>query len=75
MVKKRFHPPEFVNFCLTGNVEETAALLGRQFRTVGTVVHGEKRGRLLGFPTANVLPDDNTILPANGVYAVRFIGG
>jgi riboflavin kinase/FMN adenylyltransferase len=56
----------------TGNVEETAELLGRPFRTVGTVVHGEKRGRLLGFPTANVLPEDNTILPANGVYAVRF---
>ena len=40
-----------------GNVEETASLLGRPFRTVGIVVHGEKRGRLLGFPTANVLPD------------------
>ena len=55
-----------------GNVEETAKLLGRSFRTIGTVVHGEKRGRLLGFPTANVAPDENTILPANGVYAVRF---
>ena len=56
-----------------GNVEETALLLDRPFRTIGTVVHGEKRGRLLGFPTANILPDTNTILPANGVYAVRFI--
>ncbi len=55
-----------------GNVEETALLLGRPFRTVGTVVDGEKRGRLLGFPTANVLPDNDTVLPANGVYAVRF---
>lgn len=55
-----------------GNVEETANLLDRPFRTVGTVVHGEKRGRLLGFPTANVQPDANTILPANGVYAVHF---
>ncbi|MHA6258754.1 bifunctional riboflavin kinase/FAD synthetase [Sporosarcina sp. CAU 1771] len=55
-----------------GNVEETAVLLSRPFRTIGVVVHGEKRGRLLGFPTANVQPDDNTILPANGVYAVRF---
>ncbi|CAM3073999.1 bifunctional riboflavin kinase/FAD synthetase [Filibacter tadaridae] len=55
-----------------GNVEETATLLGRSFRTVGNVVHGEKRGRLLGFPTANVEPDKDTVLPANGVYAVRF---
>ncbi|WP_339249776.1 bifunctional riboflavin kinase/FAD synthetase [Sporosarcina sp. FSL W8-0480] len=55
-----------------GNVEKTATLLGRPFRTVGTVVDGEKRGRLLGFPTANVMPDDELIIPANGVYAVRF---
>ena len=44
-----------------GNVEETATLLGRSFRTIGTVVHGEKRGRLLGFPTANVLPDNDPV--------------
>lgn len=55
-----------------GNVEKTATLLGRPFRTVGTVVDGEKRGRLLGFPTANVMPDDELIIPANGVYAVKF---
>lgn len=55
-----------------GNVEEASTLLGRSFRTIGTVVHGEKRGRLLGFPTANVSPDYKPVLPANGVYAVRF---
>lgn len=55
-----------------GNVEKTALLLGRPFRTVGTVIDGEKRGRQLGFPTANVAPDEELILPANGVYAVRF---
>ena len=54
-----------------GNVEETATLLGRQFRTSGTVVDGEKRGRLLGFPTANILSESGSVLPANGVYAVR----
>ncbi len=59
-----------------GNVEEASTLLGRSFRTIGTVVHGEKRGRLLGFPTANVSPDYKPVLPANGVYAVRFtVGG
>lgn len=55
-----------------GDVEKTAFLLGRPFRTVGTVIDGEKRGRLLGFPTANVSIDEETILPANGVYAVMF---
>ncbi|MBB4823885.1 riboflavin kinase/FMN adenylyltransferase [Sporosarcina luteola] len=55
-----------------GNVEKTAQLLGRPFRTSGEVIHGEKRGRLLGFPTANIEADDETILPKNGVYAVMF---
>ncbi|MDN4607419.1 bifunctional riboflavin kinase/FAD synthetase [Sporosarcina highlanderae] len=56
-----------------GDVEKTASLLERPFRTVGTVVDGEKRGRLLGFPTANVQHDDESIIPANGVYAVKFL--
>lgn len=55
-----------------GDVEKTASLLGRPFKTIGTVIDGEKRGRLLGFPTANVSIDEETILPANGVYAVLF---
>ena len=55
-----------------GNVEDASLLLGRNFRTIGTVVGGEKKGRQLGFPTANVLPPEGSILPANGVYAVRF---
>lgn len=56
-----------------GKVEEASVLLGRNFRTIGTVIHGEKNGRKLGFPTANVLPPKDSILPLNGVYAVRFI--
>ena len=55
-----------------GNVKEASLLLGRNFKTIGTVVDGEKKGRQLGFPTANVLPANSSILPANGVYAVRF---
>lgn len=55
-----------------GDVSDTAHLLGRPFRTIGTVGHGDKRGRLLGFPTANLVPEPDTLLPANGVYAVRF---
>lgn len=56
-----------------GNVENASLLLGRDFRTVGIVVGGEKKGRQLGFPTANVLPSEGSILPENGVYAVRFV--
>ncbi|GKV67844.1 riboflavin biosynthesis protein [Sporosarcina sp. NCCP-2716] len=59
-----------------GKVSETAELLGRPFRSVGTVTDGDKRGRLLGFPTANIIPEDDLIVPKNGVYAVRFtVGG
>lgn len=58
-----------------GNVEAAAALLGRPFRTFGEVVHGEKRGRLLGFPTANIQTSEEHVVPANGVYAVRCLIG
>lgn len=54
-----------------GDVEKTAALLGRPFRTSGIVVHGEKRGRQLGFPTANISYNEDSIIPSIGVYAVR----
>lgn len=54
---------------LEGGVEEAAALLGRRFRLPGTVVHGDERGRTLGFPTANVVSDTRRCIPANGIYA------
>ncbi|AEF25252.1 riboflavin biosynthesis protein [Streptococcus parauberis KCTC 11537] len=43
-------------------------LLGYDFTTRGMVVHGDARGRTLGFPTANLAPIDRTYLPADGVY-------
>lgn len=54
-----------------GRVEEAAALLGRAYSARGVVVKGDQRGRLLGFPTANLEIDAKKILPADGVYAVR----
>ncbi|MEH7882726.1 bifunctional riboflavin kinase/FAD synthetase [Bacillus sp. JJ1609] len=54
-----------------GKVDSMPALLGRFYKTQGTVVNGEKRGRTIGFPTANVQMDDQYILPPTGVYAVR----
>jgi len=57
-----------------GDVTEAAGLLGRPYEMRGEVVVGDKRGRSIGFPTANVLPDADALIPARGVYAgfVRF---
>lgn len=54
-----------------GAVEQVCYLLGRPFRVIGTVVNGDKRGRTIGFPTANVEPELGAIVPSRGVYAVR----
>ncbi len=52
-----------------GNVTLATTLLGRPFEARGTVVAGDQRGRLLGFPTANVEVSNRLCLPADGVYA------
>lgn len=54
-----------------GHVSEANELLGHPVIFSGIVRQGDKRGRLLGFPTANLLPDQHRLLPADGVYAVR----
>jgi riboflavin kinase/FMN adenylyltransferase len=60
---------------VSGDVARAAELLARPYRIAGTVVAGAKRGRTIGFPTAN-LADVPTVLPGNGVYAVRAtVGG
>jgi len=58
------------NALLAGNVRLAEQFLGRPHRLRGTVVTGQGRGNTIGFPTAN-LADVATVLPANGVYAVR----
>jgi riboflavin kinase/FMN adenylyltransferase len=52
-----------------GEVDVAARLLGRPFEARGVVVRGDQRGRLLGFPTANVEVPNQVCLPADGVYA------
>jgi riboflavin kinase/FMN adenylyltransferase len=52
----------------SGEVNEVRELLGRPFSVRGTVIEGDRRGRSLGFPTANLRPE-NELLPQNGVYA------
>ena len=52
-----------------GAVEAGASLLGAPFAIVGEVVRGEQRGRTIGYPTANLVPDPRYVTPAYGVYA------
>ena len=52
-----------------GEMARADELLGYPFTMVGEVVHGDKRGRTLGFPTANLVPDEHDCVPGHGVYA------
>lgn len=54
---------------LAGDVAGAASVLGRPHRLTGVVVHGDHRGRGLGYPTANLAPDVEGLVPADGVYA------
>jgi riboflavin kinase / FMN adenylyltransferase len=54
---------------LAGDLAEARRLLGAPFKLCGEVVHGDERGRELGFPTANLVPDDAFACPGHGVYA------
>ncbi|MBV9230088.1 MAG: bifunctional riboflavin kinase/FAD synthetase [Chloroflexi bacterium] len=54
-----------------GDITEANELLGHPVIASGIVRQGDKRGRLIGFPTANLQPDPHKLLPADGVYAVR----
>ncbi|HEY8638086.1 MAG TPA: bifunctional riboflavin kinase/FAD synthetase [Solirubrobacteraceae bacterium] len=59
---------------LGGAVEYAGRLLGAPFTMIGEVVHGDERGRLLGYPTANVVPAAGYLTPGHGVYAGRAAG-
>jgi riboflavin kinase/FMN adenylyltransferase len=54
---------------LAGEVEHAAKLLGAPFSMRGEVVGGDRRGRTLGFPTANIVPDETLVTPGHAVYA------
>jgi riboflavin kinase/FMN adenylyltransferase len=59
-----------------GEMEAAAKLLGRPFTLRGTVIEGDKRGRTIGFPTANHSIGEQQIIPANGVYVSTIeVGG
>ncbi len=56
-----------------GKVEEARELLGHTVMLNGYVARGDQRGRLLGFPTANLIPPADQLIPANGIYAARVL--
>jgi riboflavin kinase/FMN adenylyltransferase len=60
----------------SGDVATAARFLGAPFGMRGPVVHGDKRGRTLGYPTANLVPDPRMVVPDHGIYACRArVGG
>jgi riboflavin kinase/FMN adenylyltransferase len=54
---------------MKGDIERANGLLGRPFTLEGEVMEGDRRGATLGFPTANLKPDPERIVPGNGIYA------
>ena len=58
-----------------GNVHAAQQMLGRRYRIEGQVVTGDRRGRELGFPTANIQPHERLAIPANGIYATMISAG
>ncbi|MCF8588171.1 bifunctional riboflavin kinase/FAD synthetase [Gordonia sp. HY285] len=63
----------YIRSCIaSGDVELAAEALGRPHRVEGAVVHGERRGRDLGYPTANIAPPEHAAIPGDGVYAAWF---
>jgi riboflavin kinase/FMN adenylyltransferase len=57
-----------------GEVEMAGRMLGAPFQMRGEVVEGDRRGRELGFPTANIVPDEKLVCPGHGVYVARADG-
>lgn len=56
---------------LEGKVDECRLMLGRHYSIGGEVVRGNMIGRTIGFPTSNILIDENMVTPSNGVYVTR----
>ena len=64
------------NALIDGDLKKANSLLGRNYSFSGTVIGGDKRGRELGYPTANIkLSSQEKLLPAIGIYAVRVLLG
>ena len=69
--KKTVSSTRIRNLIAEGNLSEANELLGRNFTYVSEVVHGDQRGRKLGFPTANLEIEDHRSMLPNGVYTAK----
>lgn len=63
------------NLLIEGDVAEAVEMLGRRYGFSAEVVTGDRRGRTIGYPTANLRPGENQLIPAEGVYAVAVAAG
>jgi riboflavin kinase/FMN adenylyltransferase len=68
---KPLHSSEIRRLVNTGEIHEANRLLGREYSMAGPVEAGDRVGRTLGFPTANISPEPNKLIPALGAYAGR----
>ena len=68
---RELHSSEVRRLITAGDIEEANQLLGREYAMAGPVEAGEKVGRRLGFPTANIAVEPNKLIPALGAYAGR----
>lgn len=59
------------DYLMKGNIQEACRFLGRNYCIEGKVSAGQQLGRVLGFPTANIYPDNNVIMPKFGVYETK----
>ena len=72
---RELHSSEVRRLVTAGEVEEANRLLGREYAMAGPVEAGDRVGRRLGFPTANIGIEPNKLVPALGAYAGRARGG
>lgn len=56
-----------------GKIQSVLKLLNKPYLVIGKVVHGDKRGRKMNFPTINIIPNENKMLPPDGVYFSRVV--
>jgi riboflavin kinase / FMN adenylyltransferase len=70
---RELHSSEIRRLVTAGEVEAANRLLGREFSMAGPVEAGAQVGRQLGFPTANISPEPNKLVPALGAYAGRVV--
>ena len=70
---RELHSSEIRRLVTAGEVDQASRLLGREFEMSGPVEAGAQVGRTLGFPTANISPEPNKLVPALGAYAGRVV--